>query len=129
MSDLLGGAPEVEFKPGQVIIEQDRPLNRLHVLKQREVEIVKDGISICKISKEGSAFGEISAPLDIIPTAWVVAVNPSRLVVMDDAIGFLGNNPGATPVVARLLAHRVRWLTANYAQELEDGNSTIRRYR
>ncbi len=123
--ELCENSPEIEFEPGKLIIEQDRPLGHLFILVEGEVEIVKDGTKICRISKGGSAFGEMSALLGVHPTASVLAVKKSRLVAVEDSVAFLSKNIEVTLEIARLLADRVRWLTVNYAEEIDDGDSAF----
>jgi CRP-like cAMP-binding protein len=127
--DTLGQAPVVDFSPGHVLIEENRPTDTLFVLEEGEVKIVKGGTEICRIAKRGSMFGEISALLDVKPTASVITVKPSKFRVIGDSAAFLASNIETTLEIARLLAHRVRWLTVHYADELDDGESAFWRYR
>ena len=90
--ELAGDAPEVEFVPGDVIIEEGRPLNDLYLLKHGEVEIRRDFMSIGNLTKPGSALGEISALLGVASTASVIALTPCTFVVIRDAAAFLARN-------------------------------------
>ena len=127
--ELFKEAPLMECSPGETLIEEGKPLEKLLILKEGEVAVVKGGTQICKIAKSGSTFGEMSVLLGVKPTASVVASKPSTLLVVEDAAGFLSGHIEATLEIARLLAHRVRWLTHTYAEELDDGDSALWRYR
>ena len=127
--DSLKDAPELTFAPGDVIIKQGGDLNRIFVLVDGEVEVVKGDVPLYKISKVGSTFGEMSALLGIKPTASILAEKASTFKVIENPEEFLSQHASATLEVARLLAHRVRWLTINYAAELDDGESIFWRNR
>ena len=127
--ELIGDAPVVEFEPGDVVIKQRQALSHLYILKEGAVDIVRDGATISRVSNCGSTFGELSALLGITPTASVVAAKKSTFIDIDQPIAFLQENNEVTLEVARLLAHRVRWLTAQYVDELEDGDSSFWLYR
>jgi len=127
--EMLGDVASETFAEGTVLIRQDQPFGRILILEEGEVEIVKGDVPIYKISKEGSTFGEMSALLDVKSTATVVATRESRFRVIESPKEYLAENAGATLEIARLLAHRVRWLTVNYANEIDDGDSVFWRYR
>lgn len=122
---LLGDLPEVDFPAGTTLIKQSDSLDRIYVLKQGEVRITKDGTSICTISSEGSAFGEISALLGVKSTASVTTTRDSTLAVIEHPLDELTQHPEITLEIARLLAHRLRWLTMTYAEEIDDGESVF----
>ncbi|MEK7949527.1 cyclic nucleotide-binding domain-containing protein [Luteolibacter soli] len=83
--ELVGDAPEVQFAGGDVIIQEGAPAGDLFLLKSGEVEVLRDQMSIGRISKEGSALGEISALLGVPATATVVALAPCTFAVVKDA--------------------------------------------
>jgi CRP-like cAMP-binding protein len=127
--ELAPDAPEVRFAPGESIIQEGRPLTCLYILKEGEVEIRRDHNTVCNIAKPGSAFGELSALLGVVPTASVIASKPSTVRVIEDAARFFQTNHAATLEIARLLAHRVNWMTYNYVKEMDDGDSVFWRSR
>lgn len=127
--EIAADAPEVRFAPGETIIKEGRPLTNLYILQAGEVEIRRDHTVVCNISKPGSAFGELSALLGVVPTATVIASQPATLRVIEDAATFFQTNPAATLEIARLLAHRVNWMTYNYVKEMDDGDSAFWRSR
>ena len=75
---------------------------------------------VCKIKSPGSCFGELSALLGTESIATVVATQPTTMVVLKDAASFLAGNHAATLEVARLLAHRVRWMTSRGFDDDDD---------
>jgi CRP-like cAMP-binding protein len=127
--EIAADAPAVHFAPGEVIIKEGRPLTRLYILQDGEVEVRRDHTTVCNISKQGSAFGELSALLGVVPTASVIASKPATLRVVEDAAAFFEGNHAATLEIARLLAHRVNWMTYNYVKEMDDGDSVFWRSR
>ena len=116
LTQLVSEAPEIEFAPGEFLIQENEPLHKLYVLIEGEVEVSKDGTEICKISRRGSTFGEMSALLGDEPSASVQAVQATKLYVIENPLEFLENNPKAALEVARLLAYRVNWVTFNFAE-------------
>lgn len=118
--ELAGDAPELKFAEGDVIIAEGKPFSDLYLLKEGEVEILRDSMSIGRISKVGSALGEISALLGIPPTATAMALTPCTFAVIPDAAAFLASNHEATLEIARNLAHRLSWMTQTYVEQIYD---------
>jgi CRP/FNR family cyclic AMP-dependent transcriptional regulator len=127
--DFAADASEIRFAAGEIIIKEGQSLTRLFILQDGEVEVRRDHTPVCKISKQGSAFGELSALLGVVPTASVIASKPTAMRVIEDAAAFFEGNPAATLEIARLLAHRVNWMTYNYVKEMDDGDSSFWRSR
>jgi CRP-like cAMP-binding protein len=111
--DLVKDAPEIEFAPGETLIHQGSPLSDLYILKEGEVEVIRNDTPVCRVKSPGSCFGELSALLGTESIATVIATKPSTMAVVKDAASFLAGNHAAALEVARLLAHRVRWMTFN----------------
>jgi CRP-like cAMP-binding protein len=126
MLQFAGDAPEVTFAAGDHVIREKKPLTSLFILKNGEVEIRREGSPVCRISRQGSVFGEVSALLGTDSTAAVVATKPSTLVEIPDAVSFFAANHAATLEIARLLAHRLNWTTINYVREMDDEDSLFR---
>jgi CRP-like cAMP-binding protein len=118
--DLAGDAPEVQFATGDVIIKEGVPFQDLYILKEGEVEIRRDMLSIGKISKKGSALGEMSALLGVCPTATAIALTPCTFAVVKDASAFVCDNHEVTLEIARNLAHRLAWMTRTYVDQIYD---------
>ena len=126
--EALGEVPEAVFEAGEVVIRQGGVPGRMYVLAEGEIQLVKGDVAICRISSPGSVFGEMSALLGIRPTASVVSVRRSVFRVVGAPELFLGTHPGATLAIARLLAHRIHWLTARYAAREDDDDSLYWRW-
>jgi CRP-like cAMP-binding protein len=77
-------------------------------------------LSIGKISKKGSALGEMSALLGIAPTATAIALTPCTFAVVKDASAFVCDNHEVTLEIARNLAHRLSWMTRTYVEQIYD---------
>jgi CRP/FNR family transcriptional regulator, cyclic AMP receptor protein len=118
--EIAGDAPELKFAAGDVIIAEGTPLTDLYLLKEGELEIQRESTSIGRISKVGSALGEISALLGVPPTATAIALTPCTFAVIPNAAAFLAANHEATLEIARNLAHRLSWMTQTYVEQIYD---------
>lgn len=118
-------ASEVVFQPGETLIVEGTDTDKLYVLKDGEVEVLKNRTPVCSISRKGAAFGEVSALLNSKSTATVIVRKPSTFAVVDQPKTLLENNIAVTLEIARLLAHRVNRLTFDYIEELDDGESVF----
>ena len=123
--EMAKDAPVLSIETGEVLLQQGDPADRIFVLKQRAVHITKDGTSICTIKSPGSAFGEIATLLGIPSTATVTATMDSSFVVIENPLASLKQNPEFSLELAKLLAHRLRWLTMTYSEEIDDGESVF----
>lgn len=99
------------FEPGQNVMEQGGQTDRLYVLIDGEVEVVKDDVRVSTISEEGATFGEISALLQGNHTATVRALTPCTFHVMANPRELLQSSPQICFHVCILLAHRLDSLT------------------
>lgn len=118
--DPVGAAPELRFEAGEIIIKEGAPFFDLYLLKEGEVEIRREMLSIGKITKAGSALGEISALLGTPPTATAIALTPCVFAVVKNAKSFVCDNHEVTLEVARNLAHRLAWMTRTYVDQIYD---------
>jgi len=118
--ELVGDVPEVHFAPGDVIIKEGASSDDLYLLKCGEVEILRDQMSIGRISKEGSALGEISALLGVPATATVVALIPCTFAVVREASSVIAGSHEITLEIARNLARRLSWMTHTYVEQIYD---------
>ncbi|MCH7225572.1 Crp/Fnr family transcriptional regulator [Haloferula sp. A504] len=123
--EIAKDAPVVSIPKGDVLLQQGKVGNRIFILKQGAVHITRDGTSICTIKSPGSAFGEISTLLGIPSTATATATADSSFVVIDNPLDTLKQNPEFCLEIAKLLAHRLRWLTMTYSEEIDDGESVF----
>jgi CRP-like cAMP-binding protein len=102
--------------PGMDLIEQGGRTGQLYVLKDGELEVLRDGTHITTIKTPGSVIGEMSVLLDAPQTATVRAVTGVDYFVIDNAIEVLRSHPEWLLQIARLLAQRVKETTAQLAR-------------
>lgn len=101
------------FPAGAELIAQGAPAGgSIMVLKEGEVEVLRDGKFVSTIKQAGAIFGEMSVLLDRPHSATVRAVTDVQLYVIDDAIKVLEAHPAWLLQIARLLAQRVNATTA-----------------
>ena len=101
------------FPAGSELITQGRNAGgSLMVLKEGEVEVIRDGKFVSTIKQPGAIFGEMSVLLERPHSASVRAVTDVQLYVIDDALRVLEAHPAWLLQIARLLAQRVNATTA-----------------
>jgi CRP-like cAMP-binding protein len=106
--------------PGMELIAQGGRTGQLYVLKDGELEVLRDGKHITTIKTPGSVIGEMSVLLDAPQTATVRAVTAVDFFVIDDAIEVLRTHPEWLLQIARLLAQRVKDTTAQLTRDRDD---------
>jgi CRP-like cAMP-binding protein len=94
--------------PGMELIAQGGQTGQLYVLKEGELEVLRDGTHITTIKTPGSVIGEMSVLLGAPQTATVRAITAVDFFVIDNAIEVLRSHPDWLLQIARLLAQRVR---------------------
>ena len=94
------------YEPGEVVIAAGATTGKLLFLRQGEVEVVREGTQIARISEPGSVFGDLAVLLDKPHTADVRALERSEFHVADAAT-WLASNPTATLYIAAILAGRL----------------------
>jgi CRP-like cAMP-binding protein len=108
--------------PGMELVAQGGRTGQLYVLKDGELEVLRDGTHITTIRTPGSVIGEMSVLLDAPHTATVRAVTGVEFFVIDNAIEVLRSHPEWLMQIARLLAQRVKDTTAQLTRDRsEDG--------
>jgi CRP/FNR family cyclic AMP-dependent transcriptional regulator len=100
------------FPAGSVLLAQGTVTGKLVVLKEGELEVVRDGKFISSTRSPGAIFGEMSLLLEKPHTATVQAVSDVECYVIADALKVLETHPSWTLQIARLLAQRVNNTTA-----------------
>lgn len=111
--------------PGMDLIEQGGRTGQLYVLKDGELEILRDGKHVTTIRTPGAVIGEMSILLDAPQTATVRAVSEVDFFVIDNAIEVLRTHPDWLLQIARLLAQRVNATTALLTRERDDGEALV----
>lgn len=102
--------------PGMELIAQGGQTGQLYVLKEGELEVLRDGTHITTIKTPGSVIGEMSVLLGAPQTATVRAITAVDFFVIDNAIEVLRSHPDWLLQIARLLAQRVKDTTAQLAR-------------
>ena len=102
------------------LIEQGGRTGQLYVLKDGELEVLRDGKHVTSIKTPGSVIGEMSVLLDTPQTATVRAVTEVDYFVIDNAIEVLRTHPDWLLQIARLLAQRVKDTTALLTRDKDD---------
>jgi CRP-like cAMP-binding protein len=94
------------------LIEQGGKTGQLYVLKEGQLEVVRDGKHVSTIKTPGAVVGEMSVLLDTPQSATVRAITEVEYFVIDNAIDILNTHPDWLLQIARLLAQRVNATTA-----------------
>lgn len=111
--------------PGMELIAQGGSTGQLYVLRDGELEVLRDGTHIATIKTPGSVIGEMSVLLDAPQTATVRAVTAVDFFVIDNAIDVLRSHPDWLLQIARLLAQRVKETTAQLAAGRGDDDDAM----
>lgn len=111
--------------PGMELIAQGGRTGQLYVLKQGELEVLRDGTHIATIKTPGAVIGEMSVLLDAPQTATVRAVTAVDFFVIDNAIEVLRSHPEWLLQIARLLAQRVKDTTAQLARGRAEDDAMV----
>jgi len=98
--------------PGMTLIEQGGKTGQLYVLKEGQLEVLRDGKHVSTIKTPGAVGGEMSVLLDVPQSATVRAITEVEYFVIDKAIDILNSHPDWLLQIARLLAQRVNATTA-----------------
>ena len=111
--------------PGMDLIEQGGRTGQLYVLKDGELEVLRDGKHVTTIRTPGSVIGEMSVLLDAPQTATVRAVTEVDYFVIDNAIEVLRSHPDWLLQIARLLAQRVNATTAQLTRDRDEHDPMV----
>ena len=77
----LAALPISTYQPSEIVLAAGSTTERLLVLRQGVVEVLRDGTQIAKVSEPGAVFGKLSALLDKLRTADVRALERSEFSV------------------------------------------------
>jgi CRP/FNR family transcriptional regulator, cyclic AMP receptor protein len=112
MLDYCTGAAQLAFEPGTILLNEGRKTDRLYVLIEGKIEIVRDGVQVAEISEPGAILGEMSVLLDLPHTATARALSSGRAYELEQAKAFLRSRPDTAMFLAELLAGRLNQATA-----------------
>jgi CRP-like cAMP-binding protein len=99
--------PEIEFKAGETILGEGIKSSKIFILQSGKVKITAKGEELCQVDVKGAVFGELSVLLGIETSANVVAVEDTKLLLIEDAINYLQNQPELIFNIAQVLAGRL----------------------
>jgi len=115
---LTAGLPEQSFATGEALVEQGESSGHLYVLVEGRLVVRKGDEDFVFIDAPGACVGEMSVLLGRAHTASVIALEPSRVRVIEDAHTALDDNPSVLHAVATLLARRLD-LINQYVTDLQ----------
>ncbi len=115
MLTLSAHLPEVEFMPGDIVVQEGGVAGSLWVLVSGALQVRKGGVPVNTITQPGALVGEISVLLGSAFSATVVATQLSVLRHAEDGQALLTSDPAITHVVAVGLAERLNFVTTYLA--------------
>ena len=99
--------PVTAIDEGHVLIEEDSTGNEVYVLLEGEVSVTQFYREVAMISTKGAIIGEVAAILGVTRTATVTVTKPSRFYVINDLLGFLGDQTAIAVVVLKSMAQQI----------------------
>jgi CRP/FNR family transcriptional regulator, cyclic AMP receptor protein len=104
---LCQGLPRRELATGEQLVGQGERGTQMFVLATGSVAIHRDGVALTRVGEPGAFLGEMSVLLARPAGADVIALEPSTVVVIDQAAAALVESPALLLAVAVLLARRL----------------------
>lgn len=95
------------YPAGAELIRQGSRTGSLYILKNGEVEVIRDDHLLSVMRLPGTIMGEMSILLDRPHTATVRARTDVEMFVLADAMRELGSHPSWLMQIARVLAHHL----------------------
>jgi signal-transduction protein with cAMP-binding, CBS, and nucleotidyltransferase domain len=112
--ERLSEFPLRAFEAGDVVLHEGNATNRLLVLQNGTVDVVKDDVLLARVSQQGAVFGDMAVILGQAHTADVLASTPSSFFVIEDARRVLESD-----------ADLGRYLLVELAKRLDDINRLL----
>jgi CRP-like cAMP-binding protein len=103
--------PTVEFKEGDVIIQEGEVNDHVYILQAGKVNVSVRKQDLCDVDVKGSVFGETSILLDSKTTATVKAVTDCSFLVIEEAEAIMKDNALVAFNIAHILALRLKHTT------------------
>jgi CRP/FNR family transcriptional regulator, cyclic AMP receptor protein len=116
--DLCDGLPRRELASGERLVAAGDAGTRMYVLVTGSMAIERDGVTLTRVDEPGAFLGEMSVVSARPASADVIALEPSSVVVIDQAATALVDSPELLLAVARLLARRLDAVTG-YLSDLK----------
>lgn len=107
---------ENAFEHGDEILKEGQRDDKLYILVEGKVEVVKDAVQIAVVDQKGAVFGEISALIKTPHNATVKALSKCKFYIIPEASRYLEENQKATLAIARMLAERLYMIDAKFAE-------------
>ena len=121
MDDVLAlceGLPRREVAEGERLVAAGDPGVQMFVLVTGSVAIERGGVALTRVDEPGAFLGEMSVVSARPASADVIALEPSTVVVIDQAARALTDSPELLLAVARMLARRLDAVTG-YLSDLK----------
>jgi CRP-like cAMP-binding protein len=83
LEDILNSSCILECEPGDEILSEGNPANRIFILLTGKLEVTKDGEHLADFSNTGDLFGELAALKDEHRSASVVATERTYCLAID----------------------------------------------
>lgn len=115
MLALSAHLPQIEYAPGETIVQEGGPSGSIWVLVSGALRVRKGDVAVNTITHPGALVGEISVLLGTDHGATVEATEPSTLRYADDGRTLLSSDPAITSLVAVGLAERLNAVTTYLA--------------
>ncbi len=103
----LAAYPVVAFGEGQLMLRQGSTSERLLVLREGAVDIVRDDVVLARVAEPGAVLGDMAVLLGRPHSADVWAAQASRCHVVEDAGRLLRAEPELALYVMTLLEGRL----------------------
>lgn len=107
------------------LIEQGGRTGQIYVLRDGELEVLRDETHVATIKTPGAVLGEMSVLLDEPQTATVRAVTSVEYFVIDNALEVLRTRPDLLLQIARHLAQRLNATTAKLTRDRDAADTPV----
>ena len=105
--ESLTAYPVASYADGDLLLRQGTTTNRLLLLSDGAVDIVRDEETIARVDEPGAVFGDMAVILGLPHSADVRAAAPTRCHVIEDAAALLKAEPDLALYVMTVLASRL----------------------
>jgi len=112
----------VEFKSGEVVIQEGTMADGLYVLMNGKVEVSVKGTKIASIATKGAFLGEIASLLRCRRIATVVASETSKFLFIENITRHFEEHTSSALTIAQTLASRIMDMNQKiiyYQKEIE----------
>jgi CRP/FNR family transcriptional regulator, cyclic AMP receptor protein len=103
----LAAYPVVAFGEGELMLRQGSVTERLLLLSEGAVDIVRDDVVLARVAERGAVLGDMAVVLGRPHSADVWAAQASRCHVIEDARQLLRSEPELALYVMTVLAGRL----------------------